>query len=45
MIKEGYIKPENKNLLLVDTTVEGLMQQMYQYKAPQKGNIIQKIVR
>jgi uncharacterized protein (TIGR00730 family) len=45
MIEEGYIKPENKKLLLVDATVEGLMQQMNQYKAPQKGTVIQKIVR
>ena len=45
MVEEGYIKSENKNLLLVDTTVEGLMQQMNQYKAPQKGTVIQKIVR
>ena len=45
MIKEGYIKPENKNLLLIDTTVEGLMQQMHQYKAPKKGTVIQKIVK
>ena len=45
MVEEGYIKSENKNLLLVDTTVEGLMLQMNQYKAPQKGTVIQKIVR
>lgn len=45
MIEEGYIKPENKKLLIVDTTVEGLMQQMNQYKAPKKAPVINKVVR
>tara|TARA_R110001592_G_scaffold122858_2_gene330088 strand:- start:5728 stop:6309 length:582 start_codon:yes stop_codon:yes gene_type:complete len=45
MIKEGYLKPQNRELLLVDKTVEGLLSQMYAYKAPEKLHIINKVVR
>lgn len=45
MVAEGYIKPENKNLLIVDDTVEGIMHKMNQYKAPEKVAVIQKVVR
>jgi uncharacterized protein (TIGR00730 family) len=45
MIEEGYIKPQNKNLLIIDATVEGLMHKMNQYKAPEKVAVIQKVVR
>lgn len=45
MVAEGYIKPENKNLLIVDNTVEGIMHKMNQYKAPEKVAVIQKVVR
>lgn len=45
MIEEGYIKPQHKNLLITDATVEGLMHKMNQYKAPEKVAVIQKVVR
>ena len=45
MITEGYLKHYNKDLLLVDTTVNGLMQQMQSYKVPEKSDIINKVVR
>ena len=32
MVKEGYLKPQNRRLLIVDRTVKGLMQQMQAYK-------------
>jgi len=44
MISEGYIKPENKKLLIVDDNVEGIMQKMMQYQAPEKLSIIDKVV-
>ncbi len=44
MVKEGYLKPENRKLLIVDTTVKGLMQQMQNYKAPEKLHVINKVV-
>jgi len=44
MISEGYIKPENKKLLIVDDNVEGIMQKMMQYQAPKKLSIIDKVV-
>ena len=45
MVKEGYLKPQNRELLIVDKTVKGLMQQMQAYKAPEKAHIINKVVR
>ena len=44
MVKEGYLKPQNRELLLVDTTVKGLMQQMLNYTAPEKSHVINKVV-
>ena len=44
MVNEGYLKPENRKLLIVDTTVKGLMQQMQNYKAPEKLHVINKVV-
>lgn len=45
MVKEGYLKQENRNLLLVDTTVEGLMEQINSYKAPEITHVINKVIR
>ncbi|MEN8834888.1 MAG: TIGR00730 family Rossman fold protein [Polaribacter sp.] len=45
MIVEGYIKPENKKLLLVADSIEKLMHKMQQYKATKKRNVIQKVVQ
>lgn len=45
MVSEGYLKQYNRDLLLIDTTVDGLMQQMLQYQAPEKSHVINKVVR
>ena len=45
MVKEGYLKQKNRDLLIVDTTVKGLMQQMKHYKAPKVSHVINKVVR
>ena len=45
MVKEGYLKPQNRDLLIVDTTVNGLMQQMLNYSALEKSHVINKVVR
>ena len=44
MVKEGYLKQINKDMLLVGNTVEELMQKMNNYKAPIIGNVINKVV-
>lgn len=44
MVEEGFLKPNNRKLLLVDDTVEGLMQQMNNYSAPEKSHVINKVV-
>ena len=45
MVDEGYIKPQNLNLLIVATTVDELMQKMDNYKAPEISHVINKVVR
>ena len=45
MVTEGYLKQHNRDLLLIDATVDGLMQQMLNYQAPEKSHVINKVVR
>ena len=44
MIAEGYLKKDNKELLIVATSVEQLMKKMNNYSAPENGNVIHKVV-
>jgi hypothetical protein len=45
MVEEGYLKEANRNLLLIGTSVEELMEKMHHYKAPEVEDIIHKVVR
>lgn len=45
MVEEGYLKPSNRDLLIVDSTVNGLLQKMETYKIPEKTHVINKVVR
>ena len=45
MVKEGYLKEANRNLLLTGTSVEELMEKMHTYKAPEIVDIIHKVVQ
>ena len=44
MVKEGLLKQKNRDMLFVDSTVAGLMEQLYNYKAPKETSIISKVV-
>ncbi len=44
MVEEGYVKQDNRNLLIVETSVPELMKKMQQYTAPKKSHVIQKVV-
>jgi len=44
MVEEGYLKQKNRDLLLVDISVEGLLTQMKNYKSPEKSHVINKVV-
>ena len=44
MVAAGYLKKVNRKMLLVGTSVNELMQKMKQYKAPEKTNVIHKVV-
>ncbi len=45
MVKEGYLKQRNRDMLIVGTTVDSLLKQMNDYKAPKITPIINKVVR
>jgi uncharacterized protein (TIGR00730 family) len=45
MVKEGYLKQKNRDMLIVATTVDSLLKQMNDYKAPKITSIINKVVR
>ena len=44
MVAEGYLKEKGRNMLLVGTSVEDLMQKMNSYKAPEIDHVINKVV-
>ncbi|WP_339883092.1 TIGR00730 family Rossman fold protein [Polaribacter vadi] len=44
MVEEGFVKPENKNLLIVENSVEKLLEKMNNYKAPKISHVINKVV-
>jgi uncharacterized protein (TIGR00730 family) len=45
MVREGFLKPENRKMLLVSDTIEDLIEQMYQYAAPKITKIVNSTVR
>lgn len=45
MIKEGYVKAANKELLIVGTSVHELLQKMNKYTPPKISHVINKVVR
>ncbi|WP_341221516.1 TIGR00730 family Rossman fold protein [Polaribacter atrinae] len=44
MIEEGFLKQTNRDMLIVGTSVEDLMQKMNAYKAPKITGVINKVV-
>jgi len=45
MITDGFVKPSNKELLIVSDSVEDLLQKMDAYQAPEKTHVINKVVK
>ncbi|MFY9242888.1 MAG: TIGR00730 family Rossman fold protein [Polaribacter sp.] len=45
MVEEGYVKAENKKLLIVENSVDKLLEKMDKYKAPKITHVIHKVVR
>ena len=45
MVTEGYLKKENKEMLLVGTNVRELMLKMDSYTAPKKSAVINKVIK
>lgn len=45
MVKEGFLQQKNRDMLFVNTTIEGLIQQLSTYKAPKNTSVINKVVK
>lgn len=45
MISEGFVRPKNKELLIVHNSVTELLDTMEAYQAPEKSPVINKVVR
>ena len=45
MVEEGYVRSENRKLLIVANNVDELMVKMQQYVAPKIEHVIQKMVK
>lgn len=45
MVTEGYLKQSNKEMLIISESVEDLISQMFNYKAPEMTKVINKVVR
>lgn len=44
MIEEGFVRPSNKDLLIVSSSVDELLKKMNVYEAPQKAAVTDKVV-
>ena len=45
MIEDGFVRPSNKDLLIVSNNVSDLLEKMEAYQAPQKAPVINKVVK
>jgi uncharacterized protein (TIGR00730 family) len=45
MIAEGFVRPSNKDLMIVSDSVDDLLQKMDAYTAPEKTPVIDKVVK
>ncbi|WP_298368150.1 TIGR00730 family Rossman fold protein [uncultured Lutibacter sp.] len=44
MVKEGYLKQSNKDMLIVSNSIDDLLMQMFNYKAPVMTKVINTVV-
>jgi uncharacterized protein (TIGR00730 family) len=45
MVEEGFLKIENRNMVLISDSIENLMQQMSEYQAPIMTKIVNTAVK
>lgn len=45
MVTEGYLKQSNKEMLIISESVDDLVSQMFNYKAPIMTKVINKVVK
>lgn len=45
MVKEGFLKQANREMVLVSESIEELIKKMYAYKAPKLGKVVNTVVK
>lgn len=45
MVKEGFLKQENRDMVLISNTIEDLISKMQEYKAPKITKIVNTVVK
>ena len=45
MVTEGYLKQSNKEMLIISESIDDLISQMFNYKAPKLSAVINKVVK
>ena len=45
MVKEGFLKKENRDMLLVSENIEDLIIKMNNYTAPKLGKVVNMVVK
>ena len=43
MVKEGFLKQQNRDMIIVSESVEELVEKMYAYKAPELGKVVNTV--
>lgn len=43
MVQEGFLKKENRDMLIVSESIEDLISKMYSYKAPKMGKVVNTV--
>ena len=45
MVEEGFLKPANRSMLIVENTVGDLLNRMLSYEAPKRDHVIHKVLK
>ncbi|MDN3642160.1 TIGR00730 family Rossman fold protein [Lutimonas halocynthiae] len=43
MVQEGFLKKENRDMIIVSESIEDLISKMYSYKAPKMGKVVNTV--
>jgi len=44
MVQEGFLKKENRDMIMVSESIEDLIEKMHSYKAPKMNKVVHTVV-